>query len=153
MNRLTACLYLNLLPHIGAVRTLQLVRHCGSPEAVFDTQPERLFAEKFLNVATYKALCNWRSHEKDVAQLHDKLEANDWSYWLWDPQLPPLPKALPRCTINFVLQGKLEATSLARYKHCRHPPPYRLRKGTMYGTARRLNALPAHTRFGHGLWY
>ena len=119
MNRLTACLYLNLLPHIGAVRALQLVRHCGSPEAVFDTQPKRLFAEKFLNVATYKALCNWRSHEKDVAQLHDKLEA----------------------------------TSLARYKHCRHPPPYRLRKGTMYGTARRLNALPAHTRFGHGLWY
>ncbi len=127
MNRLTACLYLNLLPHIGAVRALQLVRHCGSPEAVFDTQPERLFADKLLNVATYKALCNWRSHEKDVAQLHVKLEANDWSYWLWDtPNYPRYLKHCPDAPLILFYKGnwKPQASRVISIVGTRRPTAY-----------------------------
>ncbi len=96
MNRLMACLYLNLLPHIGAVRALQLVRHCGSPEAVFTTDLKMLLAKKQLNASTYKSLKNWKSYTTRVYHLRDTIEKEEWDYWLWDtPEYPYYLKFCP----------------------------------------------------------
>jgi DNA processing protein len=84
MDRLSACLYLQLLPQIGPLRAHQLIRHCGSPEAVFEVDPKALFAQKLLNSTTYNTLSKWRTYTQTVDAHLEVIAKHHWTCWLWD---------------------------------------------------------------------
>ncbi|MGA0414298.1 MAG: hypothetical protein ACO3MZ_00005, partial [Flavobacteriaceae bacterium] len=91
MHPLEACLLLRKIPQIGAIRAQRLVAHCGSPQAVFSTDPTELVAQKLLTKANYTHFTAWKKHRSKVAQEMASIEEHGWRCLIWGtPDYPPL---------------------------------------------------------------
>jgi len=107
MHPLEACLLLRKIPQIGAIRAQQLVAHCGSPQAVFSTDPTELVAQKLLTKANYTHFIAWKKHRSSVAQEMASIEEHGWRCLIWGtPDYPPLLTLCPDAPLLLLARGQ-----------------------------------------------
>jgi len=75
MDSLEAIVTLNMLPKIGPVRSQALIKHCGSPQAVFEAPTTQLNQVKGIGTETSQIIQNWQQFadpKKELAEAEER---------------------------------------------------------------------------------
>lgn len=102
-------------PSIGAITAAKLLRHFGSPEAIFNAQPNTL--EALVGPAKAQALCHVPSHfENDLARTYKWLcnapALSRRALWHWhDPAYPPALLEIEDPPLVLFVQGATQWVS------------------------------------------